>query len=193
MVEQAETLEKEYKKGSALISTDEIITFIFELEGDDVTIEKYNGNVDIVPNDVKVSLMMLDSRMLHLLVHMIRYYYELGECKCSKLIKRIAEEDPLGYEESYIYEYKFKKFLNRCALGLINNSKDIYNQNDTYSIVNSDGEYLKYHVYMNEYFEQYLFDNSFIKCNIIDNVSSCETLNTQTEKVIGVQFQVYLD
>lgn len=207
---QVRTLGKEYHKGSALISADESIVIVYRIMDYDVIgngnfdINKYFTNklnieseintkdVNIYSNEIKVLLMMLDSYMPNLLVHLIKYYYQTGDCRCSSLIKRIAEDDPFGYDESYIYEYKFKKFLNKCAIGLKYNQEDDRNKNDAYSIINSEGENLKYHVYMNEYFEQYLFDNSFVKCNIVDNISSYDTLTTQNKNIIGIQFQIYI-
>ena len=150
-------------------------------------------DVNIYSNEIKVSLMMIDSYIPNLLVYMIEYYYQTGECKCSSLINRIAEDDPFGYGESYIYEYKFKKFLNKCAIGLKYDQEDDSNQNDTYSIINSEGEKMKYHVYMNEYFEQYLFENSSVRCNIVDNIYSYDTLTTKNDNIIGIQFQIFID
>lgn len=203
--------ERFYQIGSNLISSDESIVFVFKIKNygislnANVDIKEYLTNilniesevnikdVNIYSNEIKVSLMMLDSYMPNLLVYMVKCYYQTGDCKCSSLIKRIAEDDPFGYGESYIYEYKLKKFLNKCAMGLKHNQEDNHNQNDTYSIVNSEGENLKYHIYMNEYFEQYLFDNSFVKCNIVDDISFYNALTTENENIIGIQFQIFID
>lgn len=210
-MEQVKSLAKEYHKGSNLIGVDESIVFLFKIKNyckslnANVDINEYLTNklnieseadieeVNIYSNEIKVSLMMIDSYMPNLLVYIIKYYYQTGDCMCSSLIKRIAEDDPFGYGESYIYEYKLKKFLDKCAIGLKYDQEDDRNQNDTYSIINSEGENLKYHVYMHEYFEQYLFDNSFVKCNIVDNISSHDTLILQNENIIGIQFQIFID
>lgn len=211
VMEQVKSFAKEYHKGSNLISSDESIVFVFKIKNygislnANVDIKEYITNtlniesevnikdVNIYSSEIKISLMMIDSYMPNLLIYMIKYYYQTGDCRCSSLIKRIAEDDPFGYGESYIYEHKLKKFLNKCAIGLRYNQEDDHNQNDTYSIINSEGEKLKYHVYMHEYFEQYLFDNSFVKCNIVDNISSYDTLTAQNENIIGIQFQIFID
>ena len=64
-----------------------------------------------------------------------------------------------------MYEYKFKKFLCSCALGMKPAKKwdGLDEANGGYIIVKADGEILAYHIYNRNFFEQYLLDNTIFE------------------------------
>ena len=64
-----------------------------------------------------------------------------------------------------MYEYKFKKFLCSCALGMTPSKQwdGLDEANGGYIIVKADGEILAYHIYNRDAFEKYLLDNTVLE------------------------------
>ena len=113
----------------------------------------------------KRNLIMVDSSMPEIIGNMLLYCYEEDVKECNKLIKLIGERDPLGYRDSMIYEYKFKKFLCSCVLGMkpVKKWDGLDEANGGYIIVKANGEILAYHIYNRNFFEQYLLDNTILE------------------------------
>lgn len=113
----------------------------------------------------KRNLIMVDSSMPQIIGNMILYYYEEDIKECDKLVKLAGERDPIGYGDALMYEYKFKKFLCSCALGMKPAKKwdGLDEANGGYIIVKADGEILAYHIYNRNFFEQYLLDNTILE------------------------------
>lgn len=113
----------------------------------------------------KRNLMMIDTNMPQIIGNMLLYHYDEDIKECKKLVELVGERDPLGYGESMMYEYKFKKFLCSCALGMKPAKvwDGLDEANGGYIIVKADGEILAYHIYNRNFFEQYLLDNTIIE------------------------------
>ena len=113
----------------------------------------------------KRNLIMVDSSMPQIIGNMLLYYYEEDVKECNKLVELAGERDPLGYGDAMMYEYKFKKFLCSCALGMKPAKKwdGLDEANGGYIIVKADGEILAYHIYNRNFFEQYLLDNTILE------------------------------
>ena len=111
------------------------------------------------------NLIMVDSSMPQIIGNMLLYYYEEDVKECDKLVELAGERDPLGYGDAMMYEYKFKKFLCSCALGMKPAKKwdGLDEANGGYIIVKADGEILAYHIYNRNFFEQYLLDNTILE------------------------------
>ncbi|MDE6253597.1 MAG: HpaII family restriction endonuclease [Lachnospiraceae bacterium] len=110
----------------------------------------------------KRNLIMIDSRMPEILAYMLLYSYDEDIKECKTLVELAGKRDPLGYEYSAMYEYKFKKFLCSCALGMksVKQWDGLDEVNGGYIIVKADGEVFVYHIYNHNVFEQYLIDNT---------------------------------
>lgn len=108
---------------------------------------------------------MIDTNMPQIIGNMLLYHYDEDIKECKKLLELVGERDPLGYGESMMYEYKFKKFLCSCALGMKPAKvwDGLDEANGGYIIVKADGEILAYHIYNRNFFEQYLLDNTIIE------------------------------
>lgn len=121
--------------------------------------------VDMNHQGFKRNLIMVDSSMPQIIGNMLLYYYEEEVKDCDKLVKIAGQRDPLGYGDSMMYEYKFKKFLCSCALGMKPAKKwdGLDEANGGYIIVKADGEILAYHIYNRNFFEQYLLDNTVLE------------------------------
>lgn len=113
----------------------------------------------------KRNLMMIDTNMPQIIGNMLLYHYDEGIKECKSLVKLVGERDPLEYGEAMMYEYKFKKFLCSCALGMkpAKMWDGLDEANGGYIIVKADGEILAYHIYNRNFFEQYLLDNTIIE------------------------------
>lgn len=113
----------------------------------------------------KRNLMMIDTNMPQIIGNMLLYHYDEDIKECKSLVELVGERDPLGYGEAMMYEYKFKKFLCSCALGMKPAKvwDGLDEANGGYIIVKADGEILAYHIYNRNFFEQYLLDNTIIE------------------------------
>lgn len=113
----------------------------------------------------KRNLIMVDSSMPQIIGNILLYYYCEEIKDCASLVRIAGERDPLDYGDAAMYEYKFKKFLCSCALGLKPAKKwdGLDEANGGYIIVKADGEVLAYHIYNRNHFEQYLLDNTVLE------------------------------
>lgn len=128
-------------------------------------IRKYGGVIsyaDMSHAGFKRNLIMVDSSMPEILGNMLLYFYNEDVKECKQLVKLAGERDPLRYGDAAMYEYKIKKFLCSCALGLkpAKPWDGLDEANGGYVIVKADGEVLAYHIYNRNFFEQYLLDNT---------------------------------
>lgn len=131
-------------------------------------IKDYGGSIryiDMNHQGFKRNLIMVDSSMPQIIGNMLLYYYEEEIKECKKLVELAGKRDPLGYGDPMMYEYKFKKFLCSCALGMKPAKKwdGLDEANGGYIIVKADGEILAYHIYNRNFFEQYLLDNTMME------------------------------
>jgi hypothetical protein len=108
------------------------------------------------------NLIMIDSNMPEILANMLLCFYNKNIKECQELVKIVGKLDPLQYGDTMLYEYKLKKFLCSCALGMkpAKPWDGIDEANGGYIIVKADGEILAYHIYNRNFFEQYLLDNT---------------------------------
>lgn len=131
-------------------------------------IKDFGGSIsykDMNHSGFKRNLIMVDSSMPQIIGNILLYYYEDDIKECEKLVELAGKRDPLGYGDAMMYEYKFKKFLCSCALGMKPAKKwdGLDEANGGYIIVKADGEILAYHIYNRNFFEQYLLDNTILE------------------------------
>lgn len=131
-------------------------------------ISEFGGHMeyyDMNHKGFKRNLIMVDSSMPEIIGNMLLYFYTEDVKECDKLVEMLGESDPLGYGDAMMYEYKFKKFLCSCALGMKPAKKwdGLDEANGGYIIVKADGEILAYHIYNRNFFEQYLLDNTILE------------------------------
>ena len=131
-------------------------------------IHAYGGSIEYVNMEhagFKRNLIMVDSSMPQILGNILLYYYDEDVKECKELVKLAGERDPLEYGDAMMYEYKFKKFLCSCALGMkpAKAWDGLDEANGGYIIVKVSGEILAYHIYNRNFFEQYLLDNTIME------------------------------
>lgn len=121
--------------------------------------------VDMNHKIFKRNLIMVDSSMPEIIGNMLMYHYTEDIKECRELVELAGKRDPLGYGDEVMYEYKFKKFLCSCALGMkpAKQWDGLDEANGGYIIVKADGEILAYHIYNRNFFEQYLLDNTMLE------------------------------
>ncbi|MGN0466998.1 MAG: HpaII family restriction endonuclease [Lachnospiraceae bacterium] len=128
-------------------------------------IREYGGKIifsNMSHQGFRRNLIMIDSNMPQIVGEMLLYFYNEDIRECKSLIRLLGERDPFRYEDSIIYEYKFKQFLCSCALGMkpAKPWNGLDEANGGYITVKTDGEILAYHIYNRNFFQQYLLDNT---------------------------------
>lgn len=113
-----------------------------------------------VSTQFEENLEFIDSMMPEILAQLLEISYTQGIRKVSEAVYALSKKNPLGYSNNKIYEYKVKKFLAACALGMTPERvwEGVEDANGGYIVVKQDGSVLCYHLYDRSEFEQYLFD-----------------------------------
>ncbi len=109
------------------------------------------------------NLEFIDSLMPNLLGKVLLLAYLTGIKKVSSVIDVIENNNPLCFTNKKMYEYKMKKFLCACALGMTPEKEWEGKEDATggYIVVKHDGSVLCYNLYNRNEFEQYLFDYTY--------------------------------
>jgi len=138
------------------------------------------------------NLTMVDSYMPQIIGNMLLCYYEKDIKECAKLVEYVGKQDPLQYGDKMMYEYKFKKFLCSCALGMKPAKKwdGLDEANGGYIIVKADGEILAYHIYNRNFFEQYLLDNTIFERASTSRHGYMQLYEKDGEMFINLNLQV---
>ncbi len=119
---------------------------------------------DSISEQFYENLQFVDSRMPTFLSYALLYCYQYGVKDCSSIINIMKELNPLGFSNTEMYPYKFKKLLCAWALGLTPERDDWLGTEDAnggYIIVKRDGEVVCYHLYNRTEFENYLFNYTY--------------------------------
>lgn len=113
----------------------------------------------------KNNMILIDGDMPKIIGHMLYMYYGGEGSTVKELTKKMQTLNPLNYDMTFnhgFYEYKIKKFLTDCALGMM--PATVWNghmdANGGYVVVKEDGEIVCYHIYNRNEFEDYLFENT---------------------------------
>jgi hypothetical protein len=122
-----------------------------------------------VPNDhlesprFKENLEFIDTGMPKFLSLAVLYSYQYRINRSQEVVNKMKELNPLNYSNLSMYEYKYKKLLCACALGMTP-EKDWEGDEDAnggYIVVKRDGTVVCYHIYNRGDFEQYLLDYTY--------------------------------
>lgn len=127
--------------------------------GDDIVFDKVKDQV------FEDNLILIDSLLPSIFGELVLLHYKImanGTYDCELLIDILSEFNPLGYRQSNVYRYKFKKMLTAAALGMTAGKEwDGYEAaTGGYIIIKKDGDVLCYHLYNRDYFEEYLIRNT---------------------------------
>lgn len=172
---------------STLVNSGKTTNFIFETTGnmnDDIMCEfntcskkfrdkfgvLYRNSCDIkyvsMENDIfESNLRLIDGDLPKICAYMLKEYYSSGINTVKSSLNSLDLHNPVGYDLSKghpFYEYKFKKFLAECALGMLPSKvwDGVADATGGYIIVREDGEVLCYHLFNRNEFEVYLINNT---------------------------------
>ena len=123
---------------------------------------KYVKMDDVVCNN---NFVMIDSFLPCIMAEILLMGNEGGSKNLKELTKKIALENPMGYDMAYnqnYYEHKVKNFLVSSALGMVPHTpwNGKYDANGGYLVVKDNGDVICYHFYDRNLFEEYLFCNT---------------------------------
>lgn len=111
------------------------------------------------------NLRTIDSEMPLIMAHalLIKYQYKLTDW--SDIISKLNDLNPLDFritEDSPVYEYKIKRFLQDAAMGMTPEKpwSGTYDANGGQIVVKKDGDIVCYHVYELNRYLNYLFNET---------------------------------
>ena len=172
---------------STLVNAGKTTNFVFEVSGNinDTVMNTFNtcskkfkdkfavlndNSCDIIyfsmENDTfESNLQLIDGDLPKICAYMLKEYYSSGTNAVRNLLNSLSLHNPIGYDLSKghpFYEYKFKKFLAECALGMLPSKvwDGTADATGGYIIVREDGEVLCYHLFNRNEFETYLINNT---------------------------------
>lgn len=172
---------------STLVNAGKTTNFIFEITGNinDIVMNTFNtcskkfkdkfkilsdNSCDIKYSSMENSvfesnLQLIDGDLPKICAYMLKDFYSSGTNPISNSLKLLTSYNPIGYDLSKghpFYEYKFKKFLAECALGMLPSKvwDGTVDATGGYIIVREDGEVLCYHLFNRNEFEIYLINNT---------------------------------
>lgn len=172
---------------STLVNAGKTTNFVFEVTGnvnDDVMNDfntcskKFKDRFEVLDtnkcdiqyhsmdNDIfESNLQLIDGDLPRICAYMLKEYYSSGINTVKNSLNSLNEHNPLEYDLSKghpFYEYKFKKFLAECALGMLPSKvwDGTADATGGYIIVREDGEVLCYHLFNRNEFETYLINNT---------------------------------
>lgn len=131
-------------------------------------IEKMGGSIifDHVQSEcLSQNLRTIDGDLPFILSQLLLIKYRLNRGTWKKFIDVLTAENPLKFridEHGQVYEYKVKRFLQDCAMGMTPETPwtGIYDATGGQIIVKKDGDIVCYHVYELNRFLQYLLDGT---------------------------------
>ena len=118
---------------------------------------------EMVSERFRENLEFVDSKMPEILSELLLLVYKNRIKKMSEVVGLVKNSNPLGYSNPKMYEYKIKKLLCACALGMTP-EKEWEGEEDAnggYIVVKKDGSVVCYHIYNRSEFEQYLYDYTY--------------------------------
>jgi hypothetical protein len=114
-----------------------------------------------------LNLKMIDGDLPDILSYCLLYRWIYRTSVLSELAKLLENRDPLnfyngGQFEQKLYEYKLKKFLAECAMGMTSEKpwQGIYDVIGGVIICKQDGEIVCFHIYDFNLFRDYLLNNT---------------------------------
>lgn len=115
------------------------------------------------------NLMFIDSSMPELVSGLLlQHFRSCGSTpsterrKVKDTTKVFAEKDQMGWNNSALYDYKMKKFMEATALGMLPSKpwEGIEEANGGFIVVKPKGEIVTFHIYNRNVFMDYLFNHT---------------------------------
>lgn len=111
------------------------------------------------------NLRTIDGDLPLLISHLLLIRYLKGESTIKRCTEILTEQNPLDFDienHGSVYEYKVKRFLHDCALGMVPEKpwQGIYDATGGQIIVKEDGQVVCYHIYEQNRFLNYLYNST---------------------------------
>jgi len=113
----------------------------------------------------KNNLILIDSLLPNILSEMVLLFFTSSLSSIKSLCQEVSKSNPLNFDNQHshaFYEYKIKRFLTDVALGMMPSKvwNGQYDATGGFLIVKENGDILCYHIYNQNQFEDYLFENT---------------------------------
>lgn len=116
------------------------------------------------------NLKMIDGDLPEILAFSLLYRWIYRESSIFDIAQKLEEKDPLNFyngeiSEQKLYEYKLKKLLAECAMGMTSETPwhGIYDATGGIIIAKKDGDIVCFHIYDFNVFRDYLFNNTLFE------------------------------
>lgn len=116
------------------------------------------------------NLKMIDGDLPEVLAYALLYRWLYREASLLKISKILEEKDPLNFyngdkSDQKLYEYKLKRFLAECAMGMTSETPwhGIYDATGGVIIAKKDGDIVCFHIYDFNLFREYLINNTMFE------------------------------
>lgn len=111
------------------------------------------------------NMQFVDSLMPQIVGHALMISYRDGITNLAAVVNKLKSENPLNFSNVNIYEYKIKKLLSACALGMTPETlwEGAEDANGGYIVVKNDGSVVCYYLYNRTDFDQYLYDYTYFE------------------------------
>jgi len=137
-------------------------------------ISTLNRTLNFVKTEKSVfsnNLTLIDSALPRIMAEIIYAFYSSAHTRLADLVKEVSRQNPMNFDLSEhhpFYVYKVKRLLTDIALGMMPSKVWTDELEATGgclivkkdSVVKEDGEILAYHIYNQNEFEDYLFNNT---------------------------------
>lgn len=133
-------------------------------------IERYSADIhfkEIQSRKLWLNLKMIDGDLPEILSYSLLYRWLDRKSTLAEVTELLEERDPLNFydgnhSEQKFYEYKLKKFLVECAMGMTSESiwQGIYDATGGVIICKNDGDIVCFHIYDFNLFRDYLLNNT---------------------------------
>ena len=113
---------------------------------------------------------MIDGVLPEILAFSLLYRWIYRKSSIFDIAQKLEEKDPLNFyngeiSEQKLYEYKLKKLLAECAMGMTSETPwhGIYDATGGIIIAKKDGDIVCFHIYDFNVFRDYLFNNTLFE------------------------------
>ena len=116
------------------------------------------------------NLKMIDGDLPEVLAYSLLYRWLYRDASLLKVSEILEEKDPLNFysgdkSDQKLYEYKLKRFLAECAMGMTSETPwhGIYDATGGVIIAKKDGDIVCFHIYDFNLFREYLINNTMFE------------------------------
>lgn len=116
------------------------------------------------------NLKMIDGDLPEVLAYSLLYRWLYRDASLLKVSEILEEKDPLNFysgdkSDQKLYEYKLKRFLAECAMGMTSETPwhGIYDATGGVIIAKKDGDVVCFHIYDFNLFREYLINNTMFE------------------------------